>query len=107
MGFLKKLFGGGGNAPSGDKDGLYFYVKSRQTEEVIRVRLNKSNDLSAHDTGGYYSRKVIVGQRSFDRIEAEFFFDARRRFTSAEITSGELVERSDYDAYLASHESEN
>jgi hypothetical protein len=105
MDFLKKLLGGGSRAASGDKDGLYFYVKAQQTGEVIRVRLNRSNDLSLNDGGGYFARKIIVGQHSFDRIEAGFFFDSARRFTSAEITGGELVERSDYDDYLASQES--
>ncbi|MBN1562944.1 MAG: hypothetical protein JXA10_03850 [Anaerolineae bacterium] len=101
MDFLKKLLGGGGSASSGDKDGLYFYVKAHRTGEVIQVRLNRSNDLSQSDSGGYFARKMIVGQRSFDRIEAEFFFDNQRRFTSAEVTGGELVDQSDYDAYLA------
>jgi hypothetical protein len=107
MDFLKKLFGGGG-ATQGDKDGIYFYVKAEQTGEVIQVRLNKANDLSlAEGGGGYYTRKLVVGQRSFDRIEAEFFFDKNRRFTSAEIAGGELVDRDAYDAYLASEESDD
>jgi hypothetical protein len=106
MDFLKKLLGGG-RAPSGDKDGIYFYVKVDQTGEVIQVRLNKANDLSMSDSGGYFARKVIVGQRSFDRIEAEFYFDGRRQFTSADITGGELVDKSDYEAYLASQESDD
>ncbi len=106
MDFLKRLLGGGAS-PSGDKDGIYFYVKAHQTGEVIRIRLNKANDLSLSDGGGYFSRKVIVGQRSFERIEAEFHFDERRRFISVDVSGGELVDQSDYEAYLASKESGN
>lgn len=99
MGFLKRLFGGGA-ARGGDKDGLYFYVRNKRSGEVIQVRLHQFNDLSpAEDEAGFYSRKVIVGRKSFDRIEVEFFFDKNRRFVSADLTGeGELAERGDYDA---------
>lgn len=104
MGFLKKLFGGG-DSTRGDRDGAYFYVKANRTGEVIQVRLNINNDLSAVDDGkGYFTRKMIVGQRSFERIEAEFHFDKSRRFVSAEVSGGELVDRAEYDTYLAEQE---
>lgn len=100
MNFLKKLFGSG-SGPSGDP-GLYFYVKSNRSNEVIQVRLHRDNDLSqTDDETGYFVRKLIVGQKSFDRIEAEFYFDRAKHFVSAELTGGTLVEREDYDAYLA------
>ena len=100
MNFLKKLFGGGANA--GDKDGIYFYVRAKRTGEVVRIRLHRFNDLSASDDGSsYYTRKVVVGQRSFDRIEIEFFFDKNRNFVSADVSGGTLVDRADYEAFLA------
>jgi hypothetical protein len=101
---LKKLFGGGerGSSAAGDRDGIYLYIRSKRTGEVIRLRLHRYNDLSATDSeGGYFARKTIVGQSSFDRIEAEFTFDRHRRLTHDEITGGELVDREAYDAYLA------
>lgn len=102
MDFLKRLFGGGDAMQGGDRDGLYFYVKANRTGEVIQVRLNRANDLSLIDSGeGYYARKVVVGQRSFDRIEAEFYFDRSRRFLSADVSGGELVDKTEYDAYQA------
>lgn len=104
MGFLRKLFGSGGS--SYDRDGLYYYIRSKQTGEVIQVRLNRHNDLSENEGGdGFFTRKVIVGTKSFDRIEAEFNFDARRQLTSADITGGDLVERDAYDAYLTQRKS--
>lgn len=101
MGLLRRLFGVRG-ASRGDPDGLYFYIRARRTGEVIRVRLHRHNDLSqSEDMAGYFARKVVVGQKSFDRLEAEFHFDKDRRFLSADITGGELVDRADYEAYLA------
>ena len=100
MSFLKRLFGGGGKP--GDPEGMYFYIRAPKTGEVIRVRLNRSNDLSlTEDMAGYFARKVIVGQKSFERIEAYFQFDKNRRFVTANVTGGELVERDEYEAYLA------
>jgi hypothetical protein len=99
--FLKRLLGGGSG---GDKDGLYFYIRAKRTGEVIRVRLNRFNDLSMTDNeDGYYVRKLIVGQRSFDRIEAEFFFSKERNFVSADVSGGEMVESDDYEQYIAEH----
>jgi hypothetical protein len=104
MNILKKLLGG--SASGGDQDGLYYYVRAKRTGEVIQIRLHRYNDLSMSDSGGYYTRKLIVGQRSFDRIEAEFYFDKNRNFVSAEVSGGELVDRDDYVQYLAEQQTE-
>lgn len=102
MNLLKKLFGGSGGRQSGDVSGLYFYIKSNRTGEVIRVRLHRENDLSLSDgESGYFTRKTIMGQKGFDRIESEFYFDRSKNFVSAELNGGTLVEREDYEAYLA------
>jgi hypothetical protein len=104
MNILKKLLGGG--AGGGDQDGRYYYVRAKRTGEVIQIRLHRYNDLSMSDGGGYFTRKLVVGQRSFDRIEAEFYFDKNRNFVSAEVTGGELVDRADYERYLAEQQPE-
>ncbi len=103
MGFLKKLLGGGsGFSGRGDADGMYYYIRSKRTGEVIQVRLHRANDLSPNDDySGYFAHKVIVGSKSFDRIDADFYFDKSRRLTSTELAGGELVDRKDYDEYLA------
>jgi hypothetical protein len=100
--FLKRLFGGGG-ARGDDKDGLYLYVRSHQTGEVIQVRIHRFNDLSLNEEGeGYHVRKVIVGEKSFDRIEALLNFDSKRQLAGSEIVGGELVDEAAYEAYRAS-----
>lgn len=107
MGFLKRLFGGGGNQGSkDDPDGLYYYFRSDRSGEVVQVRLHRFNDLSLMDDGKtYFSRKMVVGSKSYERMEAEFMFDGSRRLISCEVTGGELVEREDYDAYHAAQNS--
>lgn len=100
MSFLKKLFGG--QSGHGDTDGIYLYIRSNRTGEVIRVRLHKYNDLTASDDfTSYHVNKTIIGEKSFDRIEAEFEFDKNRRLANSNITGGTLVDEDAYDAYLA------
>ena len=100
MGFLRRLFGGAGR--ESDKDALYLYVRSRQTGEVIRVRIHRYNDLSMNESGdGYFVRKVIVGEKSFDRMEAHLDFDTKRQLVNSEVIGGELVDAEAYRAYQA------
>ncbi len=105
VGFLRKLFGGS-SARGSDKDGMYFYVRGQRSGEVIQLRLHRYNDLSqSDDQKTFHVRKVAVGQRNFERIEVEFIFDKNRNFLTAEVTGGELVEREDYEAFLAAQAS--
>jgi hypothetical protein len=107
MNFLRKLFGGGADR-GGDKEGMYFYVRSQRSGEVIQVRLHRFNDLSLTEDGrGYYVRKLATGSRGYDQVELELHFDQKRNFLSANITGGDLVERADYEAFLAQQEAEN
>ena len=100
MEFLRKLFGGG-RGQAGDAEGMYYYIRGDRSGEVVEVRLHRFNDLSlSDDMAGYYTRKLIVGQTTFERMEAEFFFDKNRKLTSAQVQGGTLVDR---DAYEARH----
>lgn len=100
MSFLKKLFGG--QSGRGDSDGIFVYVRSSRTGEVIRVRLHKYNDLTASDDFmSYHVNKTIMGEKSFDRIEAEFEFDKNRQLVNSNITGGTLVDEDAYETYLA------
>lgn len=106
MDFLKRLFGGG--APR-DASGLYFYIRCRRSGEIIRLRLDL-NQLSPEYEGdrvsGYYAHKTLVGQRSFERLEAEFTFDASKRLLEKSVTGGEFVTHEDWLAQQgATHES--
>ena len=79
-------------------EGLYFYVRLTQTGEVVEIRLIPRQELVPdYKSGGYFSRKVITGPRTLGRADALFRFDEKRRFSGAEISGGELVERSEAD----------
>ncbi len=109
MGFFKKLFGGTGGKPagsvSGDRDGMYFYVRPRGCEEVIRVRVNRNNDLSQSDEGdSYFVRKLARGEKCFQSVEMELYFDKNRMLVDSQVKGGELVDAAAYDAWIASQE---
>lgn len=102
MDFLKKLFSGGG--ASGDV-GIYFYVKPSGCDEVVRVRINRNNDLSlAEDGKTYWVHKVVMGTTCFQRVELDVYFKQSRQVSETSISGGELVKKEDYEAWLASRE---
>ncbi len=105
---LARAFAG---APkSGDDAGLYYYVRCARCGEVIQVRINRLNDLSVqYGEGGdsksdtFHVHKVMVGQRCYNRIEADFMFDNNRRLANKQIIGGTFVEQSDYEADQQQH----
>lgn len=100
MGFLKKLFGGGASEPQ--DDGLYLYVKLDRADEVVRIRINPGSELNPNeDGGGYITRKLIMGPRTFKKAEATFFFDPNRRLINSEISGGELSTIEAWQTYEA------
>ena len=99
MDFLKKLFGG---MSSGSDAGLYYYVRPTGSQEVVRVRINRNNDLSATDEGnGFWVHKVVMGTKSFQRVELDLYFNQNRQLTKSEVSGGELVKEADYNAWVA------
>ncbi|MFC1960918.1 hypothetical protein ACFLYO_09425 [Chloroflexota bacterium] len=98
MGFLKKLFGGGGAARDG---GLYYYVRSRRSSEIIRLRLDPnqlSPEYENERVTGYFAHKTVVGQRSFERLEVELSFSAKKKLIDQSVSGGEFVSREDWIA---------
>lgn len=99
MGFLKRLFGGGGQAFQAS--GMYFYIRSRRSGEIIELRLDMNQLTPEYENervSGYFTRKTLVGQRSFERLEADFHFDPQKRLVEQSVTGGEFVTREDYVA---------
>ncbi len=101
MSFLRRLFGGGGVSADRDQHGMYFYVRPRRCEEVLRVRVDLRNDLSESEDGGYFVRKIITAVRCPFQAEMTAYFDANRGFVSVEVQDGEAVDEAAYDAYMA------
>lgn len=98
MDFLKRLFGGGARV---DTSGMYFYIRSKRSGEIVQLRLDLnqlSPDYDGQRVAGYFTRKTVVGNRSFERMEAEFTFDANKKLVEKTVTGGEFVLREDWVA---------
>jgi len=99
---FKDLFGGGGR----DSDrGLYFYVRPKMCQEILRLRVDPLNDLSRRDEGdGYWVRKLASGHRCPFQAELTIIFDKNKRLRSSEVTDGQLVSEADWLAQEAAKE---
>lgn len=99
MDFLRRLLGGGQGSGRGADSGMYYYIRSRRSGEIVQVRLDP-NQLSPEyendRVAGYFTHKVVVGQRSFERMEAEFNFDTNKRLVEKTVSGGEFVTREDW-----------
>ena len=103
MSFLRRLFGSlfrsGGARSSGDPNAVYIHVRCRFCKEAIRVRLNRTSDLSPDDdSGGFVVRKSIVGQKCFRRIEVDLAFDRNYRLVSEDVTGGTMITAEEWQA---------
>ena len=93
MDILKKLF-----SPRQvyKKEYYTITVKSKRCGETITGRIDVDNDLSVeYETGGdvFYARKVLIGEnRCFQRIEANFKFNAERKMIEQEVIGGDFIE---------------
>lgn len=99
MNFLSRLFGGGPR-PSGDADGLYYYVRPDGCDEVVRVRVHRYNDLSEHDDGGLWVHKSVRGVKCFTPVELDLYFTTDRKFSRADIKGGTLVDAAAWQAFV-------
>ncbi len=92
LGFLGRLFGGGASTPSSDR-GIYVRVKCSACGEIVQTRINPASELSLADEGGYFVRKVLVGQQCYRPIEVQLHYaDLRGTETSREVHGGISVE---------------
>lgn len=79
----------------GDPNAYWVTVRCKQCGEVIRSRVNLSNDLSAEYDGSrttYVCRKILLGEsRCFQQIEVILKFDENRKMVNRAISGGEFV----------------
>jgi hypothetical protein len=107
MNFLKNLarsFSGGGSNTGGDA-GMYYYVKCLRCGEVIQIRVNKNNDLTVQygekdaKSDTFFVHKVIVGQKCYNRMEADFTYSHSRALVEKKVAGGEFVTQELYESY--------
>ena len=101
MSFLRRLFGGGGQG--GSDSALYLYVRLKNCDEVVRVRVGMTNELSEQDDGTFYVRKLISSSNwRCGKAELHIYFDKNRKLQHSQVIGGEEAKRADYEAWAAS-----
>ena len=96
MSFLRKLFGAKSPPPD---EGIYFYVRCNNCGRIVRVRVNRQNDLQPDwDTGGYTLSKEMMDDKCFRLMRAEVAFDSNYGILSQEAQGGTFVTQADYQA---------
>jgi hypothetical protein len=91
--FVRRLFGSSGGPRQSPDGGLYVRVACNACGEVIQARINPNSELSQADDGGYFVRKVLVGQQCFRPIEVELrYADLRGTEISRNVHGGTSVE---------------
>lgn len=100
-------FLGGNNRNSEKADFYYVQIykapnRPSENDEIVELRVDLANDLSLDDDGGYFSRKVVVGPKTFKQAELLLYYDMGRMLRNTEVVNGEVVTRADYEAYLDS-----
>jgi hypothetical protein len=97
--FIKKIssfFSGSGKEDSGRS--LWISVQCDRCSELIRTRIDLSNDLTAEFGEGegeaaFFCRKVLIGnQGCYVPVEVLLKFDARRRLTEKQVSGGKFME---------------
>lgn len=98
MGLFKWLFGG----QSGPTERFtVYYVQPKRCDEIIAVRIDRNNDPSETDEGGYFVRKVARGERCPFAAELHITYDRNKREVSTEVQDGALVDEAAYQAWAA------
>ncbi len=104
---IKSALGFGGGSGAGDRNAMFLYVRCKRCRDVVRVRVNTSNEpAQEYDEGGdkvagYTLNKTIVDSKCFRPIPVTIRFDARRREQGREIEGGEFVDEEAYEAARA------
>ena len=98
MKFIKRISSLFAGAAQDNKDSSFWItVQCDRCGEVIRTRIDRSNDLSAEYGEGesetaYFCRKVLIGKQGcYLPIEVLLRFDANRSLIEQQITGGKFV----------------
>ena len=102
MGFLDKLrkvLGGSSTGTAGDPYGLWFHFRCKKCGSVVRIRVDRRNDLNREEggAGSFILRKDVMDNKCFQLMHAELWLDEGYNVASAEILGGELISQEEYD----------
>lgn len=106
MNFIKNLFGGGGNSNASGDRGVYFYVQPKRCDEIVKVRVDPVNDLSARDdSDGYVVRKTVSATRCPFQAEITVYFDKSRHAQEVVVDNGKDVTEAEFETWQSSRSS--
>jgi hypothetical protein len=98
---IKKMFGGGSEAPASGDRGVYYFVRCDRCREALKFRVDPLWDLGAADGGGYVVTKHIIGQKCFKTVEVVLTFDDRRVESERQIYGGTFITPEEYEQATA------
>ena len=105
MGFLARLFRGGGapKGSGGDPGGIHLYVRCAKCGEKIHVRANRHTDISqeyGEDGGNAVPtlHKEILGSKCQNLMYAHFTFDPSYRIVTSSGERCTIISRSEFEA---------
>jgi hypothetical protein len=121
MDALKSMLGlGGGVGSSGPDRGLYRYVRCNKCKDVVRVRINVTNEVSElsenqEEDGGeiaatnpaarYAVSKGVVDSKCFRKMRLTILFDGRKHELESSVEGGgEVVDEAAWEAARASRQ---
>ena len=112
MSFFSRLFGskdGGSRAPADDGRVTWLYVRCNRCGEPLRIRINAATDAqpdydeeNGAETGYYYMRKEILGNRCPNLMSVELRFDRGRRIAETSAVGCAVITPEEYDRNKAS-----
>jgi hypothetical protein len=117
---LKGLFGFGSSTGSVDR-GVYLYVQCNRCQDVVRVRINMSSEVSEisdepeddEDLGGlaagnakYVVSKGVVDSKCFRPMKLRVLFDSRRRQVDQAVDGGTVVDQAAWEAVRAARQAD-
>ena len=92
----------GASASFSDPYALWLYFRCRKCGEVVRIRVDRRNDLNREDgPGTFLLRKEIMGSQCFQMIHADVWFDSNYSIVSSTVEGGEMISKDAYDAAQA------
>ena len=116
---LKSIFGLGGGAGQSADRGLYRYVRCNRCQDVVRVRISMSSEVSEisdepdedgdvrrpdNPAAKYAVTKGVVDSKCFRPMRLTILFDGRRRELESTVEGGEVVDEAAWEAARASRQ---
>jgi hypothetical protein len=100
---LRQIFGGGGSgsgASASDSTGLWFHFRCKRCGSMVRIRVDKRNDLNREEDGpgALVLRKEVMDDSCFQLMQAEIWLDSNYNVVSSDVSGGELITEEAYQA---------